>query len=167
MSESEKLLEIRLIQMVRSSPKLMDLLETARALKLDSWCIGAGAVRSLVWDRLHGFPTISEYEDVDVVYYDDAARPTQDAELMRQLLNLNPSVCWEVTNQAHIHHWFLDKYSQVVAPLHSLSDGIATWPEFATCVGVTLNSDDSIGVIAPHGLTDLFQLHVRHKSNSR
>ena len=40
--------------------------------------------------------------------------------------------------------------------------GVGTWPEIATCVGVFLRADDSIGVVAPHGLDDLFQLVVRH-----
>ncbi|WP_436133044.1 nucleotidyltransferase family protein [Acidovorax sp. LjRoot129] len=39
---------------------------------------------------------------------------------------------------------------------------MSTWPEFATCVGVYLGDDESIGVVAPHGLDDLFALRVRH-----
>ena len=148
--------------MVRSSPALMEMLDTVRRLKLASWCIGAGAVRSLVWDRLHGFVAPSHYDDVDVVYYDSVAGSAQDAQLLRRLLGLNPSVRWEVTNQASVHQWFLNQRSQVVPPLCSLAEGIATWPEYATCVGVTLNLDDSIEVIAPHGLEDLFHLRVRH-----
>lgn len=162
MSTDEKTLESRLIQMVHSSPALMEMLDTVRSLKLASWCIGAGAVRSLVWNRLHGFAAPSHYDDVDVVYYDRVAGPTQDDELLRRLLSLKPSVRWEVTNQASIHHWFLTRYSEVVPPLCSLAEGIATWPEYATCVGVTLSSENSIKVIAPYGLEDLFQLRVRH-----
>ncbi len=36
------------------------------------------------------------------------------------------------------------------------------WPEFATCVGVSLGADDSLHIVAPHGLEDLFALRVRH-----
>jgi len=162
MSTSEKTLEDQLTQMVRSSPELMELLDAVRRLELASWCIGAGAVRSLVWDRLHGFAAPSHYDDVDVVYYDDQAGPAQDVELQRRLLSFGPSTRWEVTNQALIHHWFLNQQSQVVPPLCSLVEGVATWPEYATCVGVRLSLDNSIDVIAPHGLEDLFQLRVRH-----
>ncbi len=154
--------EHRLIEMVRSSPELMDLLQTAAGLELASWCIGAGAVRSLVWDRLHGFSTPSRYDDVDVVYHDDLAGPERDAELLARLHSARPAVRWEVTNQATIHQWFLEQHAQVVEPLRSLADGIATWPEYATCVGVTLDAASAIRVIAPHGLEDLFQLRVRH-----
>lgn len=41
--------------------RLMTALRSVRALGLGSWCIGAGAIRNLVWDTLHGFaPTVSE-----------------------------------------------------------------------------------------------------------
>jgi len=159
---SEKILEEQLIQMVRSSPELMELLEAVRRLDLASWCIGAGAVRSLVWDRLHGFTAPSHYDDVDVVYYDAHSGPAQEVELQSILLGFKPAVRWEVMNQALIHHWFLTQQHQTVPQLCSLAEGVATWPEYATCVGVRLNMDNSIEVIAPHGLEDLFQLRLRH-----
>jgi len=62
--------------MVRSSSPLMAALRAVRSLRLASWCIGAGAVRSLVWDTLHGFEEASPVEDVDVVYFDDSAETT-------------------------------------------------------------------------------------------
>lgn len=73
-----------------------------------------------------------------------------------------PQPCWEVTNQASVHHWFLQALGQVVPPLRSLEEGVATWPEFATCVGVCLEPDDSLRIVAPHGLDDLFAPRVRH-----
>jgi hypothetical protein len=154
--------EERLIKIVRSSPALMEMLAAARSLNLESWCIGAGVVRSLVWDHLHGFREQSHVEDVDVVYYDDSIDGPQDTVLAAQLTESLPSVRWEVTNQAWIHEWFLEAHAQVVPPLRSLADGIATWPEYATCVGVSLRADDAIEVIAPHGLEDLFGLKIRH-----
>ena len=148
--------------MVRSSSPLMAALRAVRSLRLASWCIGAGAVRSLVWDTLHGFEEASPVEDVDVVYFDDSAEDDeQDTRLESRLRFLIPSVRWEVTNQATVHRWFADTMNQVVDPLESLEAGIATWPEFATCVGVNLRDDESVGVVAPHGLDDLFGLRVR------
>ncbi|WP_370539874.1 nucleotidyltransferase family protein [Acidovorax sp. ACV02] len=156
-------LEQKLIGMVRSSPRLMAALVAVRSLGLSSWCIGAGAVRSLVWDALHGFDAPSKLQDVDVVHFtSEAAGPVSDADLERRLRTLMPAVQWEVTNQATVHHWFARSLGQVVPALASLEEGVATWPEFATCVGVYLNEDESIGVVAPHGLGDLFGLRVRH-----
>jgi hypothetical protein len=152
----------RLAVLVSSSDELMAALRSVRSLELPSWCIGAGAIRSLVWDTLHGFDGRSTAEDVDVVYFDTQARPGQDADLERRLRSTMPELRWEVTNQAEVHRWFATALGQRVSPFASLEEGIATWPEFATCVGVRLNADGSLSVIAPHGLDDLFALRVRH-----
>jgi hypothetical protein len=148
--------------MVRASAVTMDLLATVRTLKLSSWCIGAGVVRSLVWNSLHGVDGAALGADVDVVFYDPALGPEYDALLLRRLQSLRPAVQWEVTNQAWIHQWFLREHGQAVPPLRSLAEGVSTWPEYATCVGVALTADGEIEVIAPHGLDDLFELRVRH-----
>ncbi|MGE8494128.1 MULTISPECIES: nucleotidyltransferase family protein [Comamonas] len=156
-------LETRLVALVRSSSELMAALGAVRALGLSSWCIGAGAVRSLVWDSLHGYKRPSDLADVDVVYFDDSASAKgQDAELELRLASIIPSVRWEVTNQATVHHWFAEQLGIKVPAIRSLEEGISTWPEFATCVGVNLDEEDAIGIVAPHGLYDLFGLVVRH-----
>lgn len=94
-------LEARLVAMVRSSSSLMAALREVRSLGLNSWCIGAGAVRSLVWDALHGHEQPSAMEDVDVVYFDDAAADAeQDADLEQRLREAMPALRWEVTNRA-------------------------------------------------------------------
>jgi hypothetical protein len=153
----------RLIGLVRASPVLMEALRAVRALRLGPWCIGAGAIRSLVWDDLHGFAERTPLDDVDVVYFDPSVGAVvHDAALENRLRHAMPSVAWEVTNQATVHHWFASHLGLQVPPLTSLEDGVATWPEIATCVGVFLRDDDSIGVVAPHGLEDLFHLVVRH-----
>jgi hypothetical protein len=160
---SQPELEARLVAMVRSSSSLIAALRAVRSLGLRSWCIGAGAVRSLVWDTLHGYEQHSAAEDVDVVYFDDEVSGRGlDANLESRLRKAMPALRWEVTNQATVHDWFADNLGQVVPPVRSLEEGVATWPEFATCVGVYLDDEESIGVVAPHGLDDLFGLRVRH-----
>lgn len=154
--------EKSLIALVRASAVLMDLLVTARALNLSSWCIGAGALRSLVWDHRHGFDHAVPGADVDLVFYDPAIGPQQDALLRRRLQQMRPAVQWDVTNQAWVHEWFLRAHGQQLPPLRSLAEGVSSWPEYATCVGVTLTATGQLEVIAPHGLSDLFELRVRH-----
>jgi hypothetical protein len=72
-----------------------------------------------------------------------------------------PDLPWEVTNQAGVHLWFESCFGQPVAPLHSLHEAVASWPEYATCVGVTLDGAQNIDVISPWGLDDLFSMVVR------
>ncbi|MBO9354954.1 hypothetical protein GG851_13225 [Bordetella petrii] len=148
--------------MVAASAPLMAALRAVRSLELSSWCIGAGAIRSLVWNSLHGFSGASYGDDVDVAYFDPHAASGHEAQLQDRLRCLCPTIDWEVTNQAKVHEWLVDDSGHAVAPLTSLEDGLATWPEFATCVGVHLDINDSVHVIAPYGLADLFELRVRH-----
>jgi len=162
MPQSQAELRERLVAIVFESAWFMSALAAVRELGLSSWCIGAGAVRNLVWDQLHGFETPSALADVDVAYFEAAdLSPKRDAELQARLSQGLPGVPWEVTNQAAVHQWFEGHFGHPVEPLASLRDAVASWPEFATSVGVTLLADGSIDVIAPHGLGDLFAVVVR------
>lgn len=154
----------RLMVLVQDAPWFMAALFAVRELGLSSWCIGAGAVRALVWNHLHDIPSrsSSELADVDVAYFDASdLSAMRDARLQARLASNFPGVPWEVTNQAGVHQWFESHFGNPVRPLLSLEDGISTWPEYATCVGVTLEPGGSLRVIAPHGLDDLFSLTVR------
>jgi len=155
-------LQLQLMDIARDSRWFMTALRAVRELDLACWCIGAGAVRNLVWDALHELPVPSALADVDVAYFDSSIlTPERDAELQSRLVAILPAVPWEVTNQAAVHVWFESYFSHAVPPLRSLEEAVGSWPEYATSVGLTLNADDTIKVIAPHGLDDLFDVVVR------
>lgn len=140
----------------------MSALAAVREIGLQSWCIGAGAVRNLVWDSLHGFSTPSALSDVDVVHFDALNLSDEyDTAIQTRLTHALPDVPWEVSNQAAVHLWFEGHFGHSVPPLLSLEDAVASWPEYATSVGLTLRHDNSIEVIAPHGLEDLFSIVIR------
>jgi hypothetical protein len=154
--------ERRLAELVAATPWLMQALDAVRSLGLASWCIGAGAIRGLVWDHLHGFDAPSAPADVDVVFFDaDDASPRREQHLKHLLDERLPALAWEVVNQAAVHHWYATPEGRAVEPLRSLEEGIASWPEYATCVGVFLDAAGVVRVIAPHGLADLFDGMVR------
>ena len=141
----------------------MDALRTVQTLQLTSWCIGAGAVRNLVWDDLSGKGEPSVLTDVDVAYFDAADMASErDQQLQRTLTALRREVPWEVTNQAGVHLWFADYFGHPVEPVNTLIEAVATWPEYATSVGLSMNDAGALEVIAPLGLDDLFSMTVRH-----
>jgi hypothetical protein len=169
---SFEVLEAQLIRLARESDWMMAALRAVRDLGLASWCIGAGAVRNLVWDSLHARVVPSALPDIDVVFFD----PTElgrhlDDSLRRRLCAAMPNTPWEVTNQAGVHLWYAQHFGPsdgdaadtgaAVAAFTSLEEAVGSWPEYATTVGLTLDADDTIKVIAPHGLNDLFSLVVR------
>lgn len=162
MDASETKYQQRLVELARETPWFMEALVAARQLALPEWCIGAGAVRNLVWDSLHGKSSPSPLADVDVAYFDATdTSPQRDQELQGRLQALDPRFPWEVTNQAGVHQWFEEYFGHAVEPLCSLEEAVASWPEFATAVGISLGPDNALQVIAPHGLEDLFAIVVR------
>jgi hypothetical protein len=149
-------------RIVRSTPWLMDALEVARDVDPPDWLIGAGAVRGAVWDRLHGFGEPTVPADVDVAFFDpgDLTR-ARDEGVERALRERRPEKPWDAKNQAAVHLWYTARFGYEVEPLRSTADGVATWPEIASCVGVRLERDGRIAVVAPHGLDDLLGMVLR------
>ena len=82
----------------------------------------------------------------------------RERSVQREVSLQAPDICWDVTNQAGVHLWYPNVFRLEVEPLMSSADGVGTWPETATAVGVRLLGDDSIEVVAPCGLEDLFGL---------
>jgi uncharacterized protein len=154
----------RVAAIVRGTPWLMDALRAAREVDAPEWLIGAGAIRTAVWDHLHGFEERTDLADVDVVFFDpDDLSRERDQQVEARLRELRPEIPWDAKNQGAVHVWFPEKFGYPVPPFASAADAVATWPETATCVAVRLERDDALTVVAPHGLDDLLGLVHRRK----
>ena len=158
--ESARVSELRAI--VRRTPWLFELLEIVRAAGPPEAYVAAGAVRNTVWNCLTGRPSSGPHGDVDVVYWSVAEAAQASDEHRSRLLARRSDVDWEVTNQATVHLWHSRARGVVVAPHRTVAEGLATWPESATAVGVRSLASGGVDVIAPFGLADLFALRVRH-----
>jgi hypothetical protein len=142
-------------RIIAQDPVGMEQLRAARTLALPDWCIAAGFVRNRVWDHLHGISPPRPPADIDVLYYDtsDLSKETEQ-EFEARLEGLLPAP-WQVRNQARMHLW-------KGLPQHtSTSDSMIYWLETVTAVGVRLEADDSLTVIAPLGTDDLLGLRCR------
>lgn len=140
----------------------MTILRAVRHCDPPDWLVGAGLIRNLVWDHLHGYSRPTPPRDIDVAFFDPAdLSPERDAAVTAQLTAVLPGVEWEATNQAAVHLWYAELFGKTVPPLTSSAEAIATWPETATCTAVRLLPDDSIHIVAPFGLEDLFQMVLR------
>jgi uncharacterized protein len=158
----EQFYKQELTQLVRSTPWFMSILETVRAYNPPHWLVGAGVIRNLVWDHLHQYQTPTPLADIDVIFFDPHdVRPERDQVVQQQLARWLPHVNWEATNQAAVHLWYEDVFGFAVSALNSSEEAVATWPETATSVALRLLSTDQIYIVAPYGLSDLFNMVLR------
>ena len=63
--------EEQIVQLISEDESMMDLLGLAGTLGLPHWLIGAGFVRTKVWDHLHARTGPSKPSDIDLVYFDE------------------------------------------------------------------------------------------------
>lgn len=140
-------------------------LETLRAVRemaLPDWAIGAGFVRSLVWDRLHGFEKATPLNDIDVLFFDpEDTRSARELEIEAALTEKISDRPWSVRNQARMHLRNGDR------PYTSTADALCFWLETPTCVAVRLGAGDEIDVIAPFGLSDLIDMRIAPTARGR
>lgn len=151
-------------ELVMSSIPLMEILMTVRSIIPDAY-IGAGVIRNYIWNCFHNFDTDFSVMDIDIVYYDlYEDYKTKEAQYLQSLLNKYPNYKWDITNQAKVHLWYKDYFGVPLQQLSSLENAIGIWPEIATCVAVSLDHKNNLSILAPHGLSDLFNMVVRWNS---
>ena len=161
-SDKEQAYHQELILLIRSSQWFMSILEAVRACNPPDWLVGAGVIRNLVWDHLHQYQASTPLADIDVIFFDPQdVRPERDQVVQQQLARRLPHVAWEATNQAAVHLWYEEVFGFSVPALHSSEEAVGTWPETATSVAVRLLDTDEILIVAPCGLSDLFNMVLR------
>ena len=161
-------LERRLTSILRASPTLMNVLETVRGLELPDWRIASGAVYQTVWNALTGREPDYGIKDYDVLYFDpDTSWDAEDVFIQRAAgafpLGLSEKV--EVRNQARVHLWFEGRFGEPYTALTCTDEAFGRFVTRAFAVGVRLEPDDRISVVAPFGLDDLFAMRLRPNPN--
>jgi len=155
----------RLESIVRTSPRLMQVLEIARDLDLPEWRVVSGAVYQTVWNALTGRDPDYGVKDYDLFYFDasDLSYEAEDVVIRRAAAAYPPvlSPLIEVRNQARVHLWFEAHFGEAYAPLHHTAEALERFASTISAVGVRLETDDHLHIEAPFGLADLFALRLR------
>lgn len=157
-------LEQRLTDILRADPDLMTVLTTMRGLDLPDWLVFSGAVYQSVWNALTGRPPGQGVKDFDVGYFDpDTSWDAEDAVIRRVAAAFEPGLRErvEVRNQARVPLWFPEKFGEAYGPLHSTGEALGRFVAPAFAVGVRLEEDDGLSVVAPFGLDDVFNMVIR------
>ena len=137
----------------------MAALRAVRALGLPDCWIGAGFVRALVWDRLHGYGEPTPLDDVDVIYFDASDTTRESGRRHEERLAALwpdgwPPVPWSVKNQARMHARNGD------APYGDTADALCHWLETPTAVALRMLEDGGLELLAPLGLDDLLAMRI-------
>src|SRR5262249_1152001 len=159
---AERVYSERLIAIIRSNHAFMRILEAVRDCDPPDWLVGAGVLRNLVWDHLHGYGVPTPHRDVDVAFFDAAALSSDhDRQVAAELRRRLPDVPWQARNQAAVHLWYEARFGYAVRSVRSSAEGVATWPETVTSIAVRLRADSEVDVVAPQGLSDMFEMVLR------
>ena len=165
MSELERRLEV----ILRGSPSLMQVLETARDLDLPDWLVFSGAIYQRALNHLTGRDPDYGIKDYDLGYHDaaDTSYEAEDRVIRRVAEAFAPPLreMVEVRNQARVHLWFEGKFGEPYAPLGSTAEALGRFVSPLFAVGVRLEADDRLTIEAPFGLEDLFALTLRPNPN--
>ena len=154
----------RLQQIVRADPGLMELLVRLRALDLPQWRLVAGCLYQTVWNVLTGRPRGTGIRDYDLIYFDpdDLSWEAEDRVIRRVVAatagGIGPV---EVRNQARVHLWFESRFGLPYSPLASADEALRRYASVVHAVGVRLDADGRLDVVAPFGLDDLFGMVIR------
>ena len=149
-------------QILEENEHLNKVMSRAERLDLPDWYIGAGCIRTTVWNKLSGYALDKFIRDIDILYF-DPRDISAEAEAKRQkfVCELNPDIPIpiDVKNQARVHLWYEEKFGIPLEPYRSVESAINTWLSVSS-IGVRIQNDDFI-VYAPYGLNDLFAMVVR------
>lgn len=155
----------RLEAILRATPQLMQVMETARTLDLPDWLVFSGAIYQPVWNHLTGRPAHYGLKDYDLGYFDpaDTSYEGEDAviRLVASAFDEPLSSMVEVRNQARVHLWFEGKFREPYVPLPNSAEALTRFVAPAFAVGARLEADGSMTIVAPFGLDDLFDMVLR------
>jgi uncharacterized protein len=146
----------------------MAVLEGVRACKLPDWLIFSGAVYQSVWNAQTRRPAGHGIKDYDVGYFDpDTGWDAEDAVIKRVAAMFEAPLrdMVEVRNQARVALWFEDHFGEPYPPIASTSEALTRFVAPCFAVGVRLEADDSMTIVAPFGLDDLFSMTIRPNPN--
>ena len=157
-----------LSDILKASPRVMQVLTTVRELGLPDWRLFSGAVYQTVWNRVTGRDPDYGLKDFDIGYFDpDTSWDAEDVFIRRTAEAFEEPLrsAVEVRNQARVHLWFEGKFGEPYEALSSTDEALARFVAPAFGVGVRLEDDDRITVAAPFGLEDVFAMVIRPNPN--
>jgi hypothetical protein len=152
---------------IRSDEDLMHVLTHARSLIVPQWRLVAGCLYQTVWNHQTGRPRGMGIKDYDLIYFDerDLSWQAEDGAIKRTAQRFGALGPVEVRNQARVHLWFEQRFGVPYTPLRSAVEALTRYASLVNAVGVRLEDDGRLDIVAPFGLDDLFNMIIRHNTS--
>lgn len=154
-ADEESQLEQQLKNIFANS-EIIPVLRLIRDANLPDWWLAGGAVRNTVWRHLFPDNCSLAIKDFDVAFFDKNGSRDGEKLAKKWLCEQLPFVEFDVKNQASFGVWRDWHFT-----FTSTEDGIRHWLHTATAVGIKIDDEDEISVLAPYGLSDLLAGIVR------
>ncbi|MEZ5872833.1 MAG: nucleotidyltransferase family protein [Nitratireductor sp.] len=161
LSHAEQLEVFRTI--LKSDPLVWHALQHARELDLPDWLIVSGALYNTVWNALTGKPSGYGIRDIDQFYFDgeDLSNEAEDLAIRNgNRLFGNLAVPVEIRNQARVHLWYRQRFGRDCPRYGSSSEALEYFASKTHALGVALDGNDRLKVVAPFGLEPVFAFRV-------
>ena len=153
----------RFIAIIRSDPALMRLLVCIRAIGLPQWRLVAGCLYQTVWNVVTGRPPETGIKDYDLIYFDEDLSWAAEDKVIRRVAEATGGCVGpvQVRNPARVHLWFETRFGTPYPRLSSADEAIRRYASVVHAIGVRLETDDRLDVVAPFGLDDVFAMVIR------
>lgn len=154
----------RFEEIVLSDPDLMRLLAAIRTVRLPQWRLVAGCLYQTVWNVLTGRSRGTGIKDYDLIYFDDEDLSWAAEDAVIRWVAAATQTCVgpvEARNQARVHLWFEARFGTPYPRLGSADEALRLYASVVHAVGIRLEDDDRLDVVAPFDLTDLFAMVIR------
>ena len=155
--------EAALETILRADAAVWPAIKRARELDLPDWMIVSGAIYNTVWNHLTGKPAGHGIRDVDLFYHDasDLSWEAEDRIIRAGAEHFSGlSLPVEIRNQARVHLWYTQRFGGVVPPFTCSAHALGYFAAETHAVGVRLDADDRLAIVAPFGLDHVFSFRM-------
>ena len=160
------------LELVWADPVIRAALVAARDLALPDWLIVSGVLYNAVWNALTGRQPGYGTKDIDLFYFDDGDLSYEAEDAV--ILHAAPAFAHlplpvEIRNQARVHLWAPAKFGRPCPQYLSSAHSVAHFASKTHAVGVRLDEDDGLELVAPFGVADIlsFRLTPNRTLNNR